>query len=95
MPNGTDEASEHTWWSFVLTDNQYVPALSVHVKLACHCASRGCPQLRFDRLEMRCWAARSPPVQEQDKETSDVNNCTVYTVCNISHEQSTEKQKND
>lgn len=44
-----------------LTDNQYVPALSVHVRFVCHCASHGRPQWNFDRLEKHCWASRSPP----------------------------------
>lgn len=44
-----------------LTDSQYGPALSVRVNLACRCVSRGRPRWHFDRLEWRCWAARSPP----------------------------------
>lgn len=47
--------------AFILTDDQYFPALSVCVNLACRSVSRGHPLWHCDRLEKHCWAARNPP----------------------------------
>lgn len=51
----------------VPTHNRCVPASGVRVQPECRCASHGRPRLRFGRLGTRCWAARSPPMHEQEE----------------------------